>query len=172
MTDKHIKVYRIISTFTLEQSMVGVKKFSQFEIDKITEFLETNCSDRYEFQFDGNVCNWSKEGYDYDIFFITEQDIRKIENWDKIIHEGLEGYTTIEDITEDVLYDILDTSVFGFYELEMKEIFYEYRVEYLTKDDILDKMLKYGKESLTENDKLFLDDKEMMSPLDDLEKTK
>ena len=40
--------------------------------------------------------------------------------------------------------------------------------ENLTKDDILDKILKYGKESLTENDKLFMDDKEMISPLDNL----
>ena len=168
MTDKHIKVFRFISTYTLEQSKVGWAKFSQFEIDKIGEFLETNCSNRHEFQFDGKVCNWGKEGYDYDIFFVTERDIRQIEEWDKIIHEGIEGKTTIEDITEDVLYDRLDTSVFGFYELEMREIFYEYRVEYLTNDDILDKMLKYGKESLTENDKLFLDNKEMISPLDSL----
>jgi hypothetical protein len=32
----------------------------------------------------------------------------------------------------------------------------------------LDKILKYGKDSLTENDKLFLEDKDMISPLDNL----
>ena len=36
------------------------------------------------------------------------------------------------------------------------------------KDDVLDKMLKYGKESLTENDKLLLEDKEMISPIDEI----
>jgi hypothetical protein len=50
----------------------------------------------------------------------------------------------------------------------MKFKFHEYRVNYLTKDDILYKILKYGKESLTENDKLFMKDEEMISPLDEI----
>jgi hypothetical protein len=171
MTNKYIKVYRFFTTFTLEQSEIGWDKFTPFEFEEIRNYLETNCYDRYEFKFDGNVCHLGKEGYDYDIFFVTEPVIRRLEEWDNRIHEDLDssdGYTKIDDITEDVLYDRLDTSVFGVFELEMKVRFYYYRVEYLTKDDILDKILKYGKESLTENDKLFLEDKEMISPLDNL----
>jgi hypothetical protein len=80
----------------------------------------------------------------------------------------MEGYTTIDDITEDVLLNTFDTSVFGFFQFEMNYDFFNFRKEYLTKDILLDKILKYGKDSLTENDKLFLEDKDMISPLDNL----
>jgi hypothetical protein len=167
MTNKHIKVFRIITSFTSEETLEAFKKFSPFEIEIMTNLID-DCGDRYEFQYDGNVCHWENGELEYDIFFVTESNIRELEKWDNIIHEGLEGHTKIDDITEDVLYDRIDTSVFGFFEFEMKVKFYDYRVENLTKDDILDKILKYGKESLTENDKLFMDDKEMISPLDNL----
>ena len=168
MTNKHIKIFRIITSFTHEQSIEAIKKLTKFEIDEIINFMYTNCTDRYEFQYDGKICHWENGELEYDVFFITENDIRKIQEWDKIIHEGLECFTKIDDITEDVLYDRFDTSVFNFFELEMKFKFHEYRVNYLTKDDILDKILKYGKESLTENDKLFMEDEEMISPLDEI----
>jgi len=168
MTDKPIKVYRFITSFTVEQSKKGWEKFTPIEIQEISDFLDDNCEDRYEFKYDGTVCHWEKGDLEHDIFFITKNDIEKIKNWDKIIHEDMEGYTKIDDITEDVLYDRIDTSVFGFFEFEMNFKFYQYRTQYLTKDDILDKILKYGNESLTENDKLFLEDKEMISPLDNL----
>ena len=87
---------------------------------------------------------------------------------DDKLHKDIEGYTTIDDITEDVIYDRFDTSVFGFLQLEMSFDFFKYREENLTKDDILDKILKYGKESLTENDKLLLEDKVMISPIDEI----
>ena len=80
----------------------------------------------------------------------------------------MSGYTLIDEITEDVLYEKFDTSVFGFFEFEMKYDFFRYRERNLTKDDVLDKLLKYGKESLTENDKLLLEDKEMISPIDEI----
>lgn len=37
----------------------------------------------------------------------------------KSAHNGMEGYTIIDDISEDVLYDRFDMSVFGFFEFEM-----------------------------------------------------
>lgn len=168
MDNKHIKIFRIITSFTHEQSIKAIKKLNQFEIEEIINFMDTNCTDRYEFQYDGNVCDWEKGELEYDIFFITENAIRKIQEWDTIIHEGLEGYTKIDDITEDVLYERFDTSVFDLFELDMKFKFHQYRVDYLTTDDILDKILKYGKDSLTENDKLFLDNKKMIPPLDEI----
>ena len=116
MTDKHIKIYRLITSFTVEQSKIGWEKFTPIEIQEISDFLDDNCEDRYEFQYDGNVCHWKNGDMEYDIFFITENDIEKIKNWDKIIHEGMDGFTKIDDITEDVLYDRIDTSVFGFFE--------------------------------------------------------
>ncbi len=58
--------------------------------------------------------------------------------------------------------------MFGFFQFEMRFDFFKYREENLIKDDILDKILKHGKESLTENDKLLLEDKKMISPIDEI----
>jgi len=44
--------------------------------------------------------------------------------------------------------------------------FFIWRSKNLTKDDVLDKILKFGIESLTKNDKLVLEGKEMILPFD------
>jgi hypothetical protein len=157
------KVYRLVSSFTYEQSEIGMKQFSEYELNEITEWVET--VPLYHFKYDGKVCHWREGLLDYNIIFCDEKDIEKIRQIDNKIHNGMEGYTIIDDITTDVLFDKFDTLVFGFFEFEMRYDFFNYRKEYLTKDNLLDKILIYGKESLTENDKLFLEDKEMISPV-------
>ena len=47
MTNKHIKIFRIITSFTHEQSIEAIKKLTKFEIDEIINFMDTNCTDRY-----------------------------------------------------------------------------------------------------------------------------
>ncbi len=44
--------------------------------------------------------------------------------------------------------------------------FHVYRERYLEKDDILDKINIYGIDSLTENDMLFMQDRDMVDPFD------
>ena len=122
----------------------------------------------YTFKYDGKVCHWREGELEYNILFCSEKEIDEVRKYDNLIHKGMEGYTTIDDITEDVLLDTFDTSVFGFLQFEMNFDFFNFRKEYLTKDILLDKILKYGKDSLTENDKLFLEDKVMISPIDNL----
>ena len=160
------RVYRMISSFTEEQSELGLNKISRFEIEKMVDLVNTEYV--IDLKYDGNVCHWEDGELTYCILIITEEQIEFIKKLDLIIHEDFVGYTTFEDITEDVLYDRIDFSVFGFLETEMKFDFFKYRSDHLTKDDILDKILKYGRESLTENDKLFLNDKDMVSPLDEI----
>ncbi len=161
-----IRIYRIITSFTTEQSEIALKKISGFEIKEIQEIVD-NCVN-YTFKYDGKVCHWREGELEYNIFFCNEKTMEKLKKFDEVVHEGLEGYTQIDDITDEVLLDMFDTSVFGFFEFEMKHDFFNYRKDHLTKDHILDKILNYGKESLSNNDKLFLDDKEMVSPIDEI----
>lgn len=57
---------------------------------------------------------------------------------------------------------MFDCNIFGFAKSDMEYTFFQYRKNNITKDDILDKIIKHGKESLTQNDLLFLEDKKMI----------
>ena len=166
MTEKYNRIYRMISSFNDEESDSGIKNLTDVELEKIHQLVDNEII--IDLKYNGKVCHW-REGYlNYNILFLTESQIEFIKLIDKKLHEGLSGYTLIDEITEDVLYEKFDTSVFGFFEFEMKYDFFRYRERNLTKDDVLDKLLKYGKESLTENDKLLLEDKVMISPIDEI----
>lgn len=159
------RIYRMVSSFTDEQSSIGLEKLSSFELSQVTDIM-----DEYiiiDLKYNGEVCHWREGDLNYSILFMTQSKIDIIKSLETKVHEGLDGYTVIDDITEDILYEKFDTSVFGFLEFEMKFEFFKYRKDYLTKDIILDKILKYGKDSLTENEILFLSDKEMISPIDE-----
>jgi hypothetical protein len=156
----------MISSFTDEQSQNSVSQLTDFELAEVYKLIENE--NIIDFKYDGKVCHWREGDLNYSILYVTEKQINFVKEMDAKLHEDIEGYTTIDDITEDVLYDRFDTSVFGFYQFEMRFDFFKYREGNLIKDDILDKILKHGKESLSENDKLLLEDKEMISPIDEI----
>ena len=166
MTNKHNRIYRMISSFTEEQSQNSVSQLTDFELAEVYKLIDNE--NIIDFKYDGKVCHWREGDLNYSILYVTEKQINFVKEMDDKLHKDIEGYTTIDDITEDVIYDRFDTSVFGFLQLEMGFDFFKYREENLTKDDILDKILKYGKESLTENDKLLLEDKVMISPINEI----
>jgi hypothetical protein len=156
----------MISSFTEEQSQNSVSQLTDFELAEVYKLIDNE--NIIDFKYDGKVCHWREGDLNYSILYVTEKQINFVKEMDDKLHEGIEGNTTIDDITEDVLYDRFDTSVFGFYQFEMRFDFFKYREGNLIKDDILDKILKHGKESLSENDKLLLEDKEMISPIDEI----
>ena len=166
MTGKYNRIYRMISSFNDEESDSGIKNLTDVELDKIHQLVDNEII--IDLKYNGKVCHWREGDLNYNILYLTESQIEFIKLIDKKLHEGLSGYTLIDEITEDVLYEKFDTSVFRFFEFQMKYDFFRYRERNLTKDDVLDKLLKYGKESLTENDKLLLEDKEMISPIDEI----
>ena len=156
----------MISSFTEEQSQNSVSQLTDFELAEVYKLIDNE--NIIDFKYDGKVCHWREGDLNYSILYVTEKQINFVKEMDDKLHKDIEGYTTIDDITEDVIYDRFDTSVFGFLQLEMGFDFFKYREENLTKDDILDKILKYGKESLSENDKLLLEDKVMISPINEI----
>ena len=160
------RIYRMVSSFTDEQSLIGLEKLSSFELSQVTDIMDDYII--IDLKYNGEVCHGREGDLNYSVLFVPQSKINIIKSIETKVHEGLDGYTVIDDITEDILYEKFDTSVFGFFEFEMNFEFFKYRKDYLTKDIILDKILKYGKDSLTENEKLFLGDKQMISPIDEI----
>lgn len=155
-------VYKVISSYSTEDTNKGLSRLDTREneiADKIIDDLNNNF-----FMFNGEVCDWEEGDRMYAVLIMTESEIIQFKEIDDKLHNGFEGYTTIEDITESVLYDMFDCNVFGFGKSDMEYTFFQYRKKYITKDDILDKIIKHGKESLTQNDLLFLEDKKMIYP--------
>ena len=156
------RIYRMVSSYTDEQSLIGLEKLSSFELSQVTDIMDDYII--IDLKYNGEVCHWREGDLNYSVLFMPQSKINIIKSIETKVHEGLDGYTVIDDITEDILYEKFDTSVFGFFEFEMNFEFFKYRKDYLTKD----KILKYGKDSLTENEKLFLGDKQMISPIDEI----
>ena len=154
------KVFKVISSYSSEDTTNGLKKLSSSDSKDYYSF--ENDPDSIFFMFDGKVCHWEKGHLMLAIIFGDDEKIGLLKYLDDMIHNGCEGYTTIEEITEEILYTLHDTSIYGFAEDNLKYDFHVYRESYLYKDDVLDKIYKHGIESLNENDKLLLEDKKMI----------
>lgn len=156
------RIWKVISNFDAEQTEEGAIRLNSDELKSVEDILDEHLFLRY----DGKVCHWENGDLMLAILMIDDDGLKEFKRLDNKMHEGFEGWTKYEDITEDVLYDRFDTSIFGFLENDMKFDFFVYRNENLTKDDVLDKILKFGIDSLTKNDKLVLEGKEMILPFD------
>jgi len=157
------RVYKILSSFSNEDTFDGLIRLSNSEIEQYDSFENDPYSNFY--MFDGKVCHWENGHLMLGIIF-GEDRLELFKYLDSKIHEDCDGYTIIQDITDEILYTMHDTSIYGFAEDNMKHDFHKYRENFLDKDDILDKISKYGIDSLSENDKLFLQDKKIKHPMD------
>lgn len=161
------KVFRVISSYTSDATNEGIKKLNSIELEKI----ETICEDATFLAFDGKICHYKKyddngsERLSLGILITDDETINTFKELDSILHTDAEGYTTIEDITEEVLFDKHDFTIYGFADGNIKKMFYDYREQNISKDDLLDKINTLGIESLTENDKLTLQDKDTIHPI-------
>ena len=159
------RIWRVISNFSNEHTAEGSLRLTPYEEEMVEMILERHLFLKY----DGKVCHWNNGDMMYAIAICTDEEIEEFKRLDNKMHEGFDGWTTFDDITEEVLYDVFDTSVFGFLEDVTQYDFYVYRTKNLTKDIVLDKCLKHGVGSLTSNDKRLLNDEEMIPPFDDLD---
>jgi hypothetical protein len=158
------KVFKLISSYSTEDTLDGLKRLTSEESDTFYSF-ESDPNANF-FAFDGNVCHWESGDLMLAVLFCDEERIADLIRIDSKIHEGAKGYTKVEDITEDVLYSVHETSIYGFAESNLVHDFHVYREKYLTKDDVLDKINKHGIEKLNENDKLLLQDQVMKHPIE------
>ena len=109
------KIFKIISNYTEEQTEVGSIRLTKEESSRVERIIEENVFLKY----DGEVCHWEKGDLMYAIMITDDKGISEMMELDNKMHKGFTGWTKCEDITESVLYDVFDTSVFGFFENEM-----------------------------------------------------
>lgn len=162
------RIYRIITSYTTEQTLEAMKNFDDDFVKELIDFSESLAwYEFYDLKYDGKVCHWSNGDMQFHVGFATEDVIEKFREYDDIVHEGLEGFTSIEDLTTEVLFSMHDYEIYGFFKTEMQISFEEYVRENLTVDIVLDKVSAFGADSLTDNEKRFLNNEPMIFTLDE-----
>ena len=149
-------LYRFIPSLSEEDTTTGLHRLPKTTQDFLEDFV--NQYDLYDLRYDGEVCHWHDGDMFLSVGFCTDEYAIDFKKWDDIIHEGMEGFTTVEDITDEVLYGKHDLEVYGFLKENVMITFDDYIENNITKDIILDKINLYGIDSLSENDKRILND--------------
>ena len=88
------RIYRLITSYTEEQSEQAVNRFSDYELKEILDL-----ADRHQFytlKYNGEVCHWREGELEYVIIFCDEKTIKKFKDFDERAHVGMEGYTHID----------------------------------------------------------------------------
>ncbi len=149
------RVFRLMSTHTNAETQIGIDNITGSEFDFMQDLLSNDsCID---LKYDG--ISYNSEGHiEVLLTRFDDDELEKFLDIEKKLHVNSLGYTKVEDITKEVLYTMHDTSIYGIFEQDVLEMFYQYKSEYVTKDDILEKILEYGISSITENDKNILHD--------------
>jgi hypothetical protein len=149
------RIFRLISTHSNEESKSGLTNITESEFDFMQNLLDND--DCVDLKYDGYKYN--PEGNIEMLIIRFDNDaLERLLDIDKKLHVNSLGYTKVEDITKDVLYTMHDTSIYGIYEQDVLKMFYNYKLDYITKDDILDKICEYGISSITENERNVLQD--------------
>jgi hypothetical protein len=102
----------------------------------------------------------------FSINILDDEKYLRIREIEKRLLEGLEGDIKIEDISKEVLYDLHDCDQYGFASDAIRLMFYEWRQKYLEVDNVLDKISLYGIESITQQEKDFLETGVLNNPYD------
>lgn len=156
------RIYEYISTYTEEDTESVIRdRATQEDL----EFLES--IEYLDLYVDGDKFSWkilSTETKTFYLIACTEEELQKIKDFDNRLHFDINGYSETTDVTEDVLYGTYDCDRFGFAREAVMVMTYTWRKDYLEKDDLLDKINKYGKESLTEQEIDFLKTGELKNP--------
>lgn len=164
------KIYRIITSYTNEQTNEALSRFSDEFVEEVIRFAESLIwNEFYDLKYDGKVCHWSKGEMQLHVGVASDDVIEQFRIYDDIIHEGIEGFTSVEDLTTEVLYSMHDYQIYGFIKDEVQMTFEEFIRENLTVDIVLDKVSQYGGDSLTDNEKRFLNNEPMIFLIDQFE---
>ena len=156
------RLYEYISTYIEEET-------ESVTHDRATpqdlEFLES--IEQLEMYVDGDKFSWKVLSPATKTFYLiacTEEELEKLKDFDHRLHFDINGYSESIDVTESVLYGTYDCDRFGFAREAVIAMTYDWRKDHLEEDDLLDKITKYGKESLTEQEIDFLKTGELKNP--------
>lgn len=155
------RVYKYTTTYRMEDSIKRKDRITEEEFN----FLDS--LNAMDFYLDGDKYTWDCDTPNViGITFLTctPEELERIIDIDIKLHHDLEGYSIADDITDSVLYDLHDCEQYGFASDSLAYMFYYWRKDYLTDDDVLDKINNHGIESLTQHDKDFLETGELKAP--------
>ena len=156
------RIYKYVSTYPTAETVKRKDRITEEELEFLIDELEY-----LDFYIDGDKYTWDSEIPNViSISFIicTEEELQRIIDIDTKLHHDLDGYSTADDITKSVLYGLFDCDEYGFAHLALTNMLYDWRKDYLTENDLLDKISDYGIESLTQQEKVFLDTGILKSP--------
>jgi len=156
------RVYEYFTTFSTEVSVKNRHRVSEIEID----FLES--LEYIDLYYDGEKYTWKNdtdETSSVSVIVCTEDELNRVKEIDFKLHYDAEGTSTVFDVTEEVLMGIYNYDKFGFARETVMIMLHDWRKTYLDNDDLLDKISKFGADSLTQQEKDFLETGELKNPL-------
>jgi|Laugresu1bdmlbsd_1035121.scaffolds.fasta_scaffold121040_1 hypothetical protein len=156
------RVYRITSCYHPFDLEIAVRRLTKKQI-KLLEDKFLNHEGLTHFFFDGKKCTQIYNDAKLALGILTVEDFEMLKELDEKTSYDLDGWTKYEDITKEVLWGIHDLKIYDYAKDIVIYKFEDYVRKYQTKDNILDKIIELGPDSLSENDKLFLADKRMKS---------
>ena len=166
------RVYEYFSTYKTEDTLKRHGRATQLDIDFI-DSLEL-----IDLHYDGEKYTWKDEPTNKNsltITICTEDEINRIKQIDFNLHHDAEGYSKVSEVTEEVLMGIYNYDKFGFARVIVIIMLHDWRKIYLEEEDVLDKISRYGADSLTQQEKDFLETGVLNNPFlyeiieDDLE---
>ncbi len=155
------KVYEYFSTYKTEDSLQRQHRITQLDIDFIDSL------EMIDLYYDGEKYTWKDEPTNENslaIIICTENEMNRIKHIDFDLHYDAEGLSTVFDVTEEVLLGTYNCDKFGFARENVMIMLHDWRKKYLEEDDLLDKISKYGADSLTQQEKDFLETGELKNP--------
>lgn len=156
------RIYKYVSTYPTAETVKRKDRITEEELEFLIDELEY-----LDFYIDGDKYTWDSEipnVISISFLICTEEELQRIIDIDTKLHHDLDGYSTADDITKSVLYGLFDCDEYGFAHLALTNMLYDWRKDYLTENDLLDKISDYGIESLTQQEKDFLDTGVLKSP--------
>lgn len=156
------RIYKYVSTYPTAETVKRKDRITEEELEFLVDELEY-----LDFYIDGDKYTWDSEipnVISISFLICTEEELQRIIDIDTKLHHDLDGYSTADDITKSVLYGLFDCDEYGFAHVALTNMFYYWRQDYLTENDLLDKISDYGIESITQQEKDFLDTGVLKSP--------
>lgn len=156
------RVYKYTSTYKLEDTLARRHRITQEEFDFLVDEI-----DSVDLYLDGENYTWDSDipnVVGVSLIICTKEELERIIDIDIRLHYDLGGYSTADDITNEVLFDLHDCEQYGFATETIEYLFYHWRKSYLTEDDVFDKIKIHGVESLTQHEKDFLSTGVLNSP--------
>ena len=158
------RIYKYTMTHNMDDVRERISIFTEEEIDFLSYDVEG-----IEIYLDGEEYTWKDSipgVISVSIIILDDQKYKRFKELETRILDGLEGDMKIEDISEEVLYDRHDCDQYGFANDAIRIMFYQWRKKYLEADNVLDKISLYGIESITQQEKDFLETGILNNPYD------